>query len=121
MSDELMSCLTCLRVQRQADMLLVENPARDRASMSSFRLCMGCASAIVAALAATKGFSHDGTKSVLGDEPRPTSDRIPADSPGGDSDPGGVPEHAEKSPPAIDRRDAESGALGKPIIERRRK
>jgi hypothetical protein len=57
MADELMSCLTCLRVQLASDMLLVENPARDRASMASFRICMGCASAISAALTA-KGIAE---------------------------------------------------------------
>jgi hypothetical protein len=51
MDDELMSCLTCLRVQLEKDMLTVENPARGGASMASFKLCMGCASAIAQAVA----------------------------------------------------------------------
>lgn len=49
-----MSCLTCLRVQREADMLTVENPARGGQSMGSFKLCMGCAAAIAAGLLALK-------------------------------------------------------------------
>jgi hypothetical protein len=52
MDDDLMSCLTCLRVQLEREMLVIENPARDRAGDVSFRICMGCASAIAAAVAA---------------------------------------------------------------------
>ena len=60
MNDDLMSCLTCLRVQREGEMLVVENPARDRASMSSFRLCMGCATAVATALDAYGGGKYVG-------------------------------------------------------------
>jgi hypothetical protein len=52
MEGDLMSCLTCLRVQLERDMLTIENPARDRAGDVSFKICMGCASAIAAAVAA---------------------------------------------------------------------
>lgn len=52
MGDDLMSCLTCLRVQLERDMLTIENPARDRAGDVSFKICMGCAAAIAAAVAA---------------------------------------------------------------------
>jgi len=52
MDEPMMSCLTCLRVQLERDMLTVENPARDRAGDVSFKICMGCASAISAAVAA---------------------------------------------------------------------
>ena len=52
MEGDLMSCLTCLRVQLEREMLTIENPARDRAGDVSFKICMGCASAIAAAVAA---------------------------------------------------------------------
>jgi len=77
MPDELMSCLTCLRVQLDSEMLLVENPARDRASMASFRICMGCASAISAALEAARWGSDERSRKVTGtqidDTARPAS------------------------------------------------
>src|SRR5262249_52071888 len=77
MPDELMSCLTCLRVQLDSDMLLVENPARDRASMASFRICMGCASAILAALEAARWGSDERSRKITGtqidDAARPAS------------------------------------------------
>ena len=77
MSDELMSCITCLRVQRECEMVLVENPARDRASMASFRICVGCASAIVTALEAARWSDDERSRSItnaqIDDAPRPAS------------------------------------------------
>ena len=58
MEGDLMSCLTCLRVQLEREMLTIENPARDRAGDVSFKICMGCASAIAAAVAALNSKSE---------------------------------------------------------------
>jgi hypothetical protein len=97
MRDELMSCITCLRVQREGDMVLVENPARDRASMSHFRICMGCASAITAALEAARWSEDERSRKITGssidETPAPGSD--PNGAP--DKDPGGDPPKAELS------------------------
>lgn len=64
MTGELMSCLTCLRVQPTDMMLTVENPVRGGASMQSFKLCMGCASAIAEAFTAAKSPPADGAAEV---------------------------------------------------------
>lgn len=112
MSDELMSCLTCLRVQRESDMLTVENPARGGASMTSFKLCMGCASAIAAALAGSREVTNVGDSLVDGNRQTPVGlgDSVTgADSArGGASDPRRTPE----PPPSIYPGDAraESGS-----------
>lgn len=54
MDGDLMSCLICLHVQPEAEMLPVEKPIRAGATMSNFKLCIGCASAIHEAYEAHK-------------------------------------------------------------------
>lgn len=112
MNDELMSCFTCLRVQLESEMITIFNPARGGQGLQSFKLCIGCVTAIAEALK-----EIDELKNVRDSDSTEHPNALVGHGLGDGSDSAaalhpGDPERAAEPPPAINTSDAgiESGS-----------